>query len=421
MTAFARRWFSGDERTLALFLLGGVLTMAFVRIDTVRSGLGVVADAPLVLLSVLTALAWWSLLPRSFVWLDPADLTWRDFGGFDRVKLVANRLTGRWIFRQLALGYALAVLAAAVRAPAGTIVSGVAVLVGAGFLALAVVRRPRVALWPEALVVLVFAAVVLVTRPGAIVVSVLAGVLAVAGVLLFRPGPPAVADATRQALVDGWRDRVLRVVGVQFLDLAMLLPAARPVRPRRLTSGLRLAWVGVLGRTRHVPTAVLLGLTTAAVHRMLPGVPDTVVFAVLGYLALVPLTAGLGELWRATGRRRWVGLTDTALRWHHFLVATLLAVVWCGPVCLLAGASPAVLVIIPVLSACVIRTMTRKPPTFDNPAQIDTPFGAIPSRLVLQTTRGPDVGVLALLLVPALPWWGAALVIVATVALAVLR
>jgi hypothetical protein len=419
MTAFARRWLSGDERTLAAFLVGGVLTMAFFRLDRLRTVFGAVPEAPLVLVCVLTAVAWWSLLPRSFVWLDPADLTWRDFGALDRVTLVGQRLAGGWLVRLLGLGYVLAVLAAVVRAPATTVVAGAAVLVGAGFLALAVVRRPRAALWPEAVAVLALAAVAAVARPG--VLFVLAGILAAGGAVLFRLGTPRVADATRQALVDGWRDRVLRAVGVRFLDLALLLPAARPVRPRPLTGGLRLAWLGVLGRSRHVPTAVLLAITAVAVYRVLPALPDLLVLTVFGYLALVPLTAGLGELWRSPGRRRWLGSTDIALRWHHFVVATALACGWLVPVWLLAGAHPGALVLVPVLSASAIRTMTRNPPTYDNLVPVDTPFGSFPARLVTQTVRGPDLGLLAVVLIPALPPWGTAIVVAASVAVALLR
>lgn len=413
MRAFARRWLSGDERTLGAFLVGGAMTMGFFRLDGLRGSLGVAE--PLVLVVVLTALAWWSLLPRSFVWLDPADLTWRDV---DRVGTVSARLTGRWLVRLLALGYVLALLTAVDRAPAATTWAGVAVLGGAGFLALVVVRRPRTSLWPEALVVLVVAAFAIA---GTTVLYVLASVLAVAAVVLFRPGTAPIADAGREALVDGWRDRVLRASGVQFLDLALLLPAARPTRPRPLTSGLRLAWIGVLGRARHLPTAVLLGLTAVAAHHTVTALPDRVVVTVLGYLALVPLTAGLGELWRSPGRRRWVGLTDLSLRWHHFLVATLLAAGWAAPVCLLGGMAPATLAAVPVLSASVVRTMTRKPPTYDNLVPVDTPFGVMPARLILQTTRGPDVGVVALVLMPGLPYWGVAVVVVAAVALAVFR
>lgn len=410
MTAFAKRWLSGDERTLGAFLVIGVLIMAFFRLDQLRDAFGGGPATPLVVMAA--ALAWWSLLPRSFVWLDPADLTWRDP---DRVSLIAGRLVGRWLGRLLALGYVLALLAAVARGPAE---APAAVLLGAGLLALAVVRRPRTAFWAEALTVLATAAF---ATAGPTVLFGLAGALAVAGAALLRFGTPPIANATRQALVDGWRDRVLRVSGVQFLDLALLLPAARPTRPHRLTSPAALALTGVLGRARHLPTAVLLGLTAVAAHRSLPALPDLLVGSVLGYLALVPLTAGLGELWRSPGRRRWVGATDLSLRWHHFLVATALAAAWALPVCLLGGLAPATLATIPVLSAAAVRTMTRNPPTYDNLMPVDTPFGMFPARLALQTTRGPDLGVLAVLLMSGLPSWGVALVTTAAVAVAILR
>jgi hypothetical protein len=423
MTAFARRWLSGDERTLAAFLVGGVLTMAFFRLDSLRADLGL-GQTPEALLLVVTTITWWSLLPRSFVWLDAADLTWREL---DRVSVITQRLTGGWLVRLLVLGYVLAVLAALVAAPAVWVMAGTAVLLGAGLLALAVVRRARTAPWSEAGVALAIAVVAIVGRPGPPVLFVLAAGLVAAGLTLIRRGTPPVADVTRQALVDGWRDRVLRVSGVQFLDIALLLPAARPLTGRLrvwevpLTSGLRLAWFGVLGRVRHVPTAVLLGLAAVATHRTFPALPNLVVFTVAGYLALVPLTAGLGELWRSPGRRRWVGTTDTALRWHHLLVVTLLAAAWGLPVSLLGGWDLTALVTVPVLAACAIRTMTRKPPTYDNLVPVDTPLGTMPARLVLQTVRGPDVGVLALPLIPALPPWGVALVLAAVVALALFR
>lgn len=408
-----KRWFSGDERTLGVFLGGGVLVMAFFRLDLLREKLGV-GPAPEALLLVVTAIAWWSLLPRSFVWLDPADLTWRDP---DRVGAIRRRLTTGWLVRQLALGYVLALLAAVAAAPAGDVLAGAALLAGTGLLALAVARRPRTAPGVEAVAVLALAVAV----PHPITLFALAAGTAAAGLAIIRPGPPPVADVTRPALVDGWRDRVLRSSGVHFLDLALLLPAARPVRPRPLTGPARLAWHGVLGRARHVPTAVLLGVAAVAVHRTFPKVPEIVLFTLPGYLALVPLTAGLGELWRSPGRRRWVGATDTALRWHHFLAAAVLAACWAIPVWLVGGWDADVLVTVPVLAACAVRTMTRKAPTYDNLVPVDTPMGALPVRLVLQTGRGPDLGVLALLFLPGAPPWGAVLVVAATAAVAVFR
>jgi hypothetical protein len=353
------------------------------------------------------------------VWRDPAGLTWRDVSGTDRATIVSQRLTGHWLGRQLALGYLLAVLAALVAAPAPWVLAGAAALVGAGFLALAVVRVAPLRL--EWTVPLVLAVAAVALEPGPVALFALAAGLAVAGAIRFRPGPPPIAAAGRQQLVDGWRDRVLRVSGVQFLDLALLLPAARPARRLRLTGGLRLAWLGVLGRTRHVPTAALLAVTAVAVHRTFPALPGLVVFTLFGYAALVPLVAGLGELWRSPGRRRWVGLGDVALRWHHLVVATALAAVWSVPVWLAGGWDTNVLVTVPVLAACTIRTMTRRAPTYDNLIPVDTPIGALPVRLIVQTGRGPDLGVVALVFMAGVPWWGSVLVVVAAVAVATLR
>lgn len=409
MRAVARRWLSGDERTLGAFLVAGVLTMAFFRLDHLRAGLGSGTD-PLGVLLVLTALTWWSLLSRSFVWRDPADLTWRDFAVTDRASLVRRRLAGHWLGRQLTLGYVLAVLAAVVAAPPVWVLAGAAVLAGAGALALAAARTSARRAEP---VVPLLLAVVAVAAPGPPVLFAVAAVLAAGAVPLL--GAPPVADAGRVTLVDGWRDRILRVTGVRFLDLALLLPAARPVRPRRLPGGLRLAWQGVLGRSRHVPAAVLLAAVAVVVHRAFPALPGLVVFAVPGYCALVPLVAGLGELWRAPGRRRWVGTGDTALRRDHLVVATGIAAVWALAVWPAGGWGPEVLFAVPVLAATAVRTLTRRAPAFDNLLPVDTPFGALPLRLVLQTLRGPDLGVLALLLLQAAPWWVAAGAVVVAV------
>lgn len=415
MIPFARRWLSGDERTLGAFLVVGVLTMAFFRLDKLRAELGSGVD-PLALLLVITAVTWWSLLPRAFVWRAPADLTWRDLDDTDRATIVSRRLTGHWLGRVLALGYVLAITAAVVAAPVTWVLAGAAALAGAAFLALATVRTAPVRL--ERVVPPVLAAAAVAVEPGPVALFALGALLVVAGAARFRPGPPPIADAGRQTLVDGWRERVLRVSGVQFLDLALLLPAARPARRFRLGGGLRLAWLGVLGRTRHVPTAVMLAVLAVAVHRTFPALPGLVVFAVFGYAALVPLLAGLGELWRSPGRRRWVGLGDVALRWHHLVVATALAAVWAVPAWL-AGVN--LLVTVPVLAACAVRTMTRRAPSYDNLVPVDTPMGALPLRLIAQTLRGPDLGVVALLFMAASPWWGAALVAALAAAVAVLR
>lgn len=391
-------WFSGDDRTLALFLGTGVLTIAFFRIDVLRDDLGVAATpaVPVATLVVVAALAWQSMLARSFVWLEPAVLTWRD--DVDRRALVTRRATAGWLVRQLALGYVLALLAALTALPAAWVLAGVAVLAGAGVLAgTAALRTGTHPVAETALPVLVAGAVVLAT-PNPAALCVLAAVLAAAALAVRTPR----IDPGRTALVDGWRERVLRTTGVQFLDLGLLLPAARPARRVPTTGVTSLAVAGVLGRARHLPSAVLLAAASVAVHRTFPALPTVVVVATLGYLAVLPFGAGLGDLWRSPGRRRWVGASDTALRGPNLLVLTALAACWVAPIAALVG-DPHLLYAIPLVAASTVRTVTRRAPRFDALGEVATPMGVMPVRLMFQTVRGPDLGALAVLLLPVFP------------------
>ncbi|OLF17530.1 hypothetical protein [Actinophytocola xanthii] len=437
MRAVLSRWLRGDDRTLALYLGTGILLMALLRLDRVRQVVGV-PDRPhdtLVLVLLATVLAWSSMLSRGFVWLEPAVLTWNDFGATDRERLLARRLLVQWAARMLALGYLLALLTAVAGLGTRWVLAGVAAQVAAGALVLGAVGRPRRPGWVEPLVVLGFAAAAVAVRPGPDALTGVAVALGLAAAvlltLLARSGPltrPEIVRAGRGDLVQGWRERVMRVVGTHFLDVAMLLPAGRPVRGWRLTApvGVRLAWVGVAARTRRIPTALLLALVAVAAHLALPALPDEVVFALFGYLALVPLTGGLAELWRSPGRRRWVGHSDLRLRAAHLAVLTVLAAVWAGLALGLAAAAGApwetgVVLAVPLVSACAVRTATGAPPAYDNLMPVATPFGTLPVRLVTRTLRGPDLGLFAVLLVPTVPLPVGAAVVTAAVAVAVLR
>ncbi len=388
------RWFSGDERTLGLVLGGGLATFAFFRLDTLRDKLGIPAETatPLALVAVVTAVAWWSMLPRGFVWLEPADLTWRDV---DRNRLITQRILGGWLLRLVALGYLLALLAAVATIPRDWILAGTALLLGTALAALSTIRRPRTSRTAETLIVLAPAAAMTFTTPGqAVLIALAAAATLAAAVLAARPRPH---NPGRTELVDGWHDRLLRETGLHFLDLAMLLPAARPGRPRRLGRpvALRLAWLGVVGRVRLVPTAALLALTTITALRTFPALPDVLVITVIGYLSVLPFGAALGDLWASPGKRRWVGLSNLELRTANLVVLAGVAAVWVVPVSGLDA-----LYAIPIIAAGVVRTVTRKPPNFDTLGEVATPFGTIPAALIVQVLRGPDLVLLSLIYPP---------------------
>ncbi len=399
------RWLGGDERTLGLVLGGGLAVFAFFRLDTLRGTLGVPGEAaaPLAMVTVVAAVAWWSMLPRGFVWLDPAVLTWQET---DRERLVTRRILGGWLRRLAALGYLLALLGA-IADTQQTMVTGAALLLGTGLAALGAIRRERTSMPAEALVVLAPAAAITFTQSGQpVFIGLALSAAAGAVVLLAGSGPPTrpriAATAGRAELVAGWRDRVLRTMGAHFLDLSMLLPAARPGRSRRLGRpvALRLAWLGVLGRARLVPMAALLALTTTAAYRTFTALPDLVVITIIGYLAVLPFGAALGELWASPGKRRWVGLSNPALRAAYLVVLAGVAAAWVLPVLAVATRGADVLYAIPIIAAGVVRTVTRKPPDFGMLGEVATPFGMVPAVLVVQVLRGPDLILLALVFPP---------------------
>lgn len=420
MKAFAARWLTGDERTLGLAMGVGMVLTPFFRIDWWRDTLGVppTPEIALGLVIVLTAIAWRSLLRRAFVWLEPYVLTWQDFGALDREAVLGDRLLAGWLGRLLAVGYLAALLGALAAAPAALVAASVAVVLASGVLALGLARLATVSPLAELAGVFGLAAlgVWLGLTPWALY-AVAAVLLAVAVPPLVRSGSPRrpliAVRSGRAELVAGWRERVVRTVGVSFLDVGMLLPAARP--PRRLRvpslagrSVLALTWVGVLGRVRYLPAAALFALLAVAAWRAFPALPEFAVVAAFGYLAVVPFGAGLGELWRSAGLRRWVGRSDTVLRAVNLAVLGGFAACWVLPVVAIAAlggaAVPvAVLLAVPVIAASVVRTATRPPPSYEHPMDAETPFGRIPIGLVVQAVRGPDLGTFAVWLVTVLP------------------
>ena len=114
---------------------------------------------------------------------------------------------------------------------------------------------------------------------------------------------------------------------------------------------------------------------------------------VAAYLAVDRLAGGLRTVCRSPALRQALGGTDAALRWIHLVVpAAGLVVWWLGTVP--AGGAPAALLITLILIAGVLaavyRTATRKPMSYDG-GLADSPFGPIPTNLLRQLVRGPDL------------------------------
>ncbi|GAA1250072.1 hypothetical protein GCM10009676_40850 [Prauserella halophila] len=385
-----RRLFSGDTSSLLALFAGAWLVSAFYRIEWWREVLevdtGTRAVAVVAFFCVSAVAVWSSLLRRRFLWADPAALTWRDFGGGqDRVLVISGRVWFGWLARIAGLAYVGAFL--------GTV-------------------------WwipPWAWQVMV----------GAVGVCGLLVLPAAAGVgVPWRL--PAAAKAGRERLVAGWRERVVRAVGVTFLDPGMLFPPASPVSTR-----LRSVWsfvaAGMVGRARFVPVAAGLAVLAALARPVLPAVPDVVLAGGCAFAALVPFGGGAASLWRSPGLRRWLDESDVGLRACTLVALLAVAAVWAGALLLvvtLAGGDsvPAgTWALLPVVAAAVVRTATRPPVDYATPAATDTPFGQAPVHLIAQLVRGPDLLVMGVALLAALPMPAALIVPAAGIGWALLR
>jgi hypothetical protein len=114
---------------------------------------------------------------------------------------------------------------------------------------------------------------------------------------------------------------------------------------------------------------------------------------IAAYLAVDRLAGGLRTVARSPALRRSFGGTDASLKGIHVVVPAVGLVVWwwCS---LPAGGAPAVPLITSILTVgilgAVYRTATRKPMSYDG-GMADSPFGPIPTNLLRQTVRGPDL------------------------------
>jgi hypothetical protein len=394
--------FSGDTASF-VFLFGfGFLFTAFFHVDAWRPAVygssGAGFPAVLGLLTLCCAVGWRGLLRRGFAWVEPAELTWLDFAPVDRGRVVALRLLGAWTGVVAVTGYLAALLLAVGGAGAGQWRAAVAVVAATGVVAFASARRTSRrldALGPLALAVLGLVIAAFGLGPVAVEFAG-AGVLIAALPLAFGGEP--VTRAGRAVLLAGWDSRVLRSVAVTFLDPMLLLPPSAPVGrvSLRRPTPLRLAWAGTLGRSRYAGAAVLVGFAVVVAHIAVPTLPGAVLVGAGAYVALTPFGAGLGELWRNPGRRRWLGSGDRELVLTHGLVLAGAGALWTvllAGVTLAAGTSfpaPAWLAV-PLSVLAILRTVTRKAVDYGNPAFVDTPMGPMPANLVRQLFRGLDL------------------------------
>nr|WP_221472201.1 DUF6297 family protein [Amycolatopsis umgeniensis] len=367
---------NGDYQTfLALFGFGALFT-AFENLPKLRHFLfgQSLVDFPAVfgLLIVLCAIFWRSLLRRGFVWAEPAALTWMDFAGVDRRRVVAKRMWTLWLGLVVVVGYTGA-LVTAIGGGSKDVWIAMSALTAAGAVLAAVTAR-RTAIRGETFAPVVLAVAGLAVAAaglGPIAVEVLAGALFVVAVAVAFGGEP-VSRVGRQDLVDGWNARLLRAMAAVFMDPMLLIPESKPVPwlSLRRPTALRLAWAGVLGRSRFAAASVVIACLVGAGHLAFPAVPAGPLFALGAYAALVPFVGGLGELWRNPGRRRWLGASDWELRLVNGLVIAVLGLGWgglLGLVTLTLGVTPAwpVWLAIPLAVFAALRTATRPPMNYD--------------------------------------------------------
>lgn len=149
--------FSGGTETLVAYLAIGLLASAYFKLDwwhKVLIGQSNVDSRTLLGFAfACCALRWKSLLRRTFVWAEPAALTWLDFTFADRSVLIARRLWRLWLTDLLALAYVIGLVAAVYEPPSAVLLACAAVLVASGLFALGLARRASAnavleAAWP---------------------------------------------------------------------------------------------------------------------------------------------------------------------------------------------------------------------------------------------------------------------------------
>lgn len=398
------------DRVVAGVILAGLLGSPFYGGDAVRDQLlGAHAPVPLAVPALLClglALAWWSMMGRGYLWVDPAALTWLDFDG-SRPATLLRRLRAGWALRFACVVYALCATGMLLGWPGPVLASCGALFTAVAVLAFVAARRApgrlsRVFEQVMPLLLTVVAWLVASGVVGTVVLWGMAGVAAGAAALLTR-GTSLPASAGRRELVERYTARMVRHTSVSFLDVWALLPQGRPVRWAGALAGrpvvVRFVFAGVLARARSLLFALMLAPAVAALHKAFPEANPVWWTGVGAYLAVLPFSASIAQLNRGPGLRRWLSNGDRALKATTAAMLLLVGALWFGVTLALGvpwSARSALAVAVSV--SAVVRSVTRSPIDFRNLGIVAVEGLLLPVGLLTQLARGPEVLALGLLL-----------------------
>jgi hypothetical protein len=233
-----------------------------------------------------------------------------------------------------------------------------------------------------------------------------AGVAVVAAVVATRAALRSLPRIDRTTLAGGAQLAGAAMTAAVMLDPSLLSEVVAARRWRRigrvhsrhwLPGGLQ--WVLVQADLRRqwrrrgdLLTCAALILTPYAIAVFSPAAVGSARI-IAAYIAADRLAGGLRTISRSPALRRSLGGTDGALKSIHLVVPSFgLAIWWSCTVP--AGGAPAIPLVTAILTVgimgAVYRTATRKPMSYDG-GMADSPFGPIPTNLLRQTLRGPDL------------------------------
>ncbi|MBB4687366.1 hypothetical protein [Amycolatopsis jiangsuensis] len=312
--------------------------------------------------------------------------------------MLTRRLLLGWAARFAVAGYFFLVSGMLIGFPAD-IGGTLALFFAVAGLALSMARRARIP--GESLLPFTLAAALFVPLWAyAAVAAALAAALAWS--------PPAARTVSRVELVRAFTERMVRRTSAAFLDVWALLPPGRPVRWPNALAGrfvvTRYVVTGTLARRHLLGTSVFLALSVLAAHATFPAIQPVWLLGLGGYVALLPFTAPVAQLHRVPGLRRWLAASDVRLHATTAAFLCALALAW-GAVIVLLGlpASVAAAVAMLVAALAAVRSVTRGPLDFSAMNLVLYEGVLIPTGLLRQLVRGPDLLLLGLIATSFVP------------------